>query len=319
VRRPRGRIRLVEVGPRDGLQNERTLVKPEGRAAFIEALADAGFSEIEAGAFVAPRAIPQLADTDEVFRLLKRRPGIRYSALVPNERGLERAIKSGARRVAVFTAASETFNRKNINATIAESFERFRPVLARTRSLGISVRGYVSTVFWCPYEGEVAPEAGIRVAEELLGLGCEDVSLGDTTGHARPGDVETWLAAANRRLPMDRVAFHFHDTFGMGVANVAAALAAGVRAFDASAGGLGGCPYAPGAAGNVATEDVLYLLEGMGYETGVRLDALVQASSLIEGLIGRSLPSKVYRAFRAGAATSGLPAAGRGGNKPASD
>lgn len=291
------RVRIVEVGPRDGLQNEPSTLPAEVKAGFIRALTLAGLAEVEVGSFVSPRWVPQLADTEDVLRMLPAPPeGIVYTALIPNEKGLDRAIAAGIRSVAVFTAASDTFNRRNTNATVAESFERFRPVVERARAENIRVRGYVSTAFVCPYEGPVAPERAVDVAADLLALGADEVSVGDTIGAASPGEVRAFLRAADGRIDTRRLGLHFHDTRGTALANVLAALDLGVRVFDASAGGTGGCPYAPGAAGNLATEDLVYMLDRMGVATGVVLDAVIAASAIVEGALGRSLPSKVYRA-----------------------
>jgi hydroxymethylglutaryl-CoA lyase len=294
------RVRIVEVGPRDGLQNEPETIPASVKTRFIQALAAAGLPEIEVGSFVSPRWVPQLAATEEVVRSLGPPPdGTIYTALVPNKKGLERAVACGIRSIAVFTAASETFNRRNTNATIAESLERFRPVIALARAEGLRVRGYVSTAFVCPYEGQVAAGAAVRVVADLLELGVEEASVGDTIGAATPRQVREFLGASRGILDPSRLAFHFHDTRGTALANVLAALDSGIRVFDASAGGIGGCPYAPGATGNLATEDLLYLLDGMGIATGVSLDALTGATEIIEVAVARPLPSKVYRARRA--------------------
>lgn len=290
------RVKIVEVGPRDGLQNEARPIATESKVAFIEALAASGLPEVEVTSFVAPGRIPQLADAEELMRLLPPREGCVYSALVPNERGLERALASGLRRIAVFTAASESFNQKNIRASIAESIERFRPVTVRARAAGLSIRGYVSTAFVCPYEGPIAPLAVREVVLRLLDLGVSEISIGDTIGAAVPSDVDRLLDELERDLPAAQTALHFHDTRGTALANVLRGLERGVGIFDSSAGGLGGCPYAPGAAGNLATEDLLYLLDGLGIETGVRLEAVMAASDLIETALGERLPSKVRRA-----------------------
>lgn len=289
-------VRIVEVGPRDGLQNESRPVPTDEKIRFIEALAAAGLREIEAGSFVAPGVVPQLDDADVLFPALRLPAGTVASALVPNLRGLERAAGAGVRRVAVFTAASETFNRRNIRAGISESIGKFRPVAEQARALGISVRGYVSTAFHCPFEGPIPTAAALDVADRLLDLGCDEISIGDTVGRATPRDVAALLDAAAGRLPADRIALHFHDTWGLAIANVVAGLARGIRVFDASAGGLGGCPFAPGASGNVATEDLVFALEAMGFATGVDPVALDLASTLIERALGRELPSRVRRA-----------------------
>lgn len=291
-------VGIVEVGPRDGLQNEPGVVPAAERVRFIEALADAGHARIEAGAFVAPAAVPSMAGSDEVFRALARRPGVTYLALVPNEKGLERALAGGAGAVAVFTAASETFNRRNINAGIEESFARLAPVVDGARRAGLPVRGYVSTVVHCPYEGRIAPSAVVPLVRRLLDLGAGEVSLGETIGRATPNEVRGLLRALRSEGLLDRCAGHFHDTCGTGVANVLAAFEEGVRVFDASAGGLGGCPYAPGAAGNVATEDLLHLFAGLGVPTGIDFARQVAATAIIEAALGRPLSGRAYRAGR---------------------
>lgn len=272
-------IHIVEVGPRDGLQNEPQIVPTEMKVAFVDALSLTGLVEIEVSSFVSSRWVPQLGDAAEVFARIARQPGVLYTALVPNERGLDGAIEARADKVAVFTAASETFNQKNINATIAESIERFRPVCERSP---VPVRGYVSTAFHCPFEGEVRPEAVVTVVSELLALGVSEISLGDTIGKATPDQVSSLLDETLRVCPAEQTALHFHDTFGRAIENVRAGYRAGIRIFDASAGGLGGCPYAPGAPGNLATED---LVRAFADEAGVRLDALDEAISLIRSAI----------------------------------
>ncbi len=293
------RVRIVEVGPRDGLQNEHGTVPVDVRVDFIERLVTAGLTEIEVGAFVRPEWVPQMADTDEVVHRLLPAPGVTYSALVPNEKGMLRAMASGLRSVAVFTAASETFNLKNTNAGIEESLERFRPVLELARGERIRVRGYVSTAFACPYEGPIAPAQAVAVSRRLLELGVDEVSVGDTIGMATPRDVRAFIAAADGCLDRAKLAFHFHDTRGTALANVLTAIEDGFAVFDASAGGLGGCPYAPGASGNLATEDLVFMLAGMGIATGVDLDLLAAASSTIERILDHPLPSKTYQALRA--------------------
>jgi len=291
------RVTVVEVGPRDGLQNETVEVASDAKVAFIEALAAAGLPVVEATAFVSPKAIPQLADGDEVFRRIRKLPGVRYPVLVPNEKGMDRAEAAGVREIAVFTAASETFNRKNINASIDESFARFAPVVARATRGGMRVRGYVSCGFGCPYEGPVTPAAVARVAVRLLEAGCREISLGDTIGVGHPAQVRALVRAIAGEVSLDRVALHLHDTYGRAVANVWAGYEAGVRTFDASLGGLGGCPYAPGASGNVATEDVVDLFERAGVRTGVDLVALVRATAWLEDeVLKRRLPGRVFRA-----------------------
>ncbi len=291
------RATVTEVGPRDGLQNEKEIVPTEAKAAFVEALADAGLREIEVSSFVSPEWIPQLADAEDLFRRLRPRPGVVYSALVPNGKGMERALACGVRKVAVFTAATESFSRKNVNASVAETLVRFRPVVEAARKSGVAVRGYVSTAFGCPYEGAVDPAAAARVARDLLDLGCNEVDLGDTIGVATPRRVLAGLDALRAAgVPPERTALHFHDTRGTALANVLAALQAGYASFDASAGGLGGCPYAPGASGNLATEDLIYLLEGLGIATGISLEGVRAASRGMEAALGRTLPGRVFRA-----------------------
>jgi len=288
-------VRIVEVGPRDGLQNEPHLATTAAKAEFIGLLAAAGLKDIEITSFVQPKAIPQLADAADLVRQLPKREGVRYSALVPNMKGLERAIQSGIRRIAVFTAASETFNRKNINMGIAESIAVFRPVVERALAEGMSVRGYVSTCWVCPYEGSVAKEKVADVIQSLFDLGLDEVSIGDTIGAATPKDVEVTADHLLKRFPIERLAIHFHDTYGMAVANVYQALRMGFSTFDSSAGGLGGCPYAPGASGNVATEDLVYLFDRLGIETGVSLPHLRRASHFIGSELQRTLPSRVLQ------------------------
>ena len=288
-------VRIVEVAPRDGLQNEPQIATTAAKAEFIGLLAAAGLKDIEVTSFVHPKAIPQLADAVDLVRQLPEREGVRYSALVPNMKGLERAIQSGIRRIAVFTAASETFNRKNINMSIAESIAVFRPVVERALAEGISVRGYVSTCWVCPYEGSVAKEKVADVIQALFDLGIDEVSIGDTIGAATPKDVEITADHLLKRFPIERLAMHFHDTYGMAVANVYQALGMGFSTFDSSAGGLGGCPYAPGASGNVATEDLVYLFDRLGIETGVSLTHLRRASHFIGSELQRSLPSRVLQ------------------------
>jgi len=289
------RVRIVEVGPRDGLQNEAKTVPTEKKAEFINLLAAAGLKDIEVASFVHPKWIPQLADSQELVSQLKVVPDVRYSALVPNMKGLERAMASGIRRIAVFTAASETFNRKNINMSIQESMDVFKPVAAKALQEGISVRGYVSTCFVCPYEGPIAKEKVGDVAQALFDLGVDEVSIGDTIGAATPRDVEVTVRFLLEKLPAGKLAMHFHDTYGMAVANVYQALQLGITVFDSSAGGLGGCPYAPGASGNIATEDLVYLLDKLGIENGVSLKLLRRASHMIAQELDRDLPSRVLK------------------------
>lgn len=291
-------VRIVEVGPRDGLQNEAVLVPTAQKIQFIHLLAEAGLPAVEATSFVSPRAIPQLSDAGAVMAGLKQLPNTRYPVLVPNLKGMQRALEAGVRDIAVFTAASESFTRHNINASIAESLENFRPVVALAKREGIGVRGYISTVFGCPYEGNVSPRHVLKVARSLLEMGVDELSLGDTIGVATPNqvvDVLTLLSDEGR-IPLKMLAVHFHDTRGTALANVLAALQMGISTIDASAGGLGGCPYAPGAAGNLATEDVLYMLHGMGIATGVDLPKVVAATSFIAPLLGHTPTSKYYQA-----------------------
>ncbi len=289
-------VRVVEVGPRDGLQNERRVLPAEVKVRFIEHLAKAGFPLIEAGAFVRPDRVPQMADTDLVFQKLQGIRGPVLSALVPNTRGMERALHSGVREVAVFTAASEAFTRHNINMGIEESLAQIREVLALAKPEGIRVRAYISTAWWCPYTGRVAADSVRRVGVALSEMGCYQLSLGDTIGAATPEEVTSLLERLARDLPLEGLAVHFHDTRGTALANVLAALASGIGTVDSSAGGLGGCPFAPGASGNLATEDLLYMLHGMGITTGVDLEAVVSASNLLEGLLGHPLPSRYLQA-----------------------
>lgn len=289
-------VRLVEVGPRDGLQNESQTVSTEVKVAFVEALVDSGLRWIEVGSFVRPDRVPQMADTEEVFRRLQPREGVTYLALVPNLRGLERAVACGVRAVAVFTAATDAFARANIGSTVQQSLSSFRQVAGQAREAGMLVRGYVSVAWWCPYSGRADPQAVRRVVLELLEMGCHDVGVADTVGAATPREVQETLELLLREVPADRLGVHFHDTRGTGLANVLAALQMGIRTVDASAGGLGGCPFAPGALGNVSTEDVVYMLHGMGLHTGVDLDRLCQASRLLEAALGRRLPSRYLQA-----------------------
>ena len=279
------RVTVVEVGPRDGLQNEAATVPAAEKVRFVELLADAGLPVVEVTSFVSPRAVPQLADADEVLPAVHRRDGVRYPVLVPNLRGLERAEAAGADAIAVFTAASEGFARANVNMTIAETLAAFGPVLERALGAGMWTRGYVSTAFGCPYDGPVVPAAVARVAAELAALGCDEISIGDTIGVARPEQVPEVVAAVGEHVPLERIALHLHDTGGRALQNVAAGLEAGVRIFDSSAAGLGGCPFAPGAPGNVATEALVRFLEREGLETGVDADAVEHAGRAVRGLL----------------------------------
>jgi len=270
------KVKVVEVGPRDGLQNQSEMVPTDKKLAFIESLARAGYQEVEATSFVHPRWVPQLADSEEICKRLPQIEGVTFTVLVPNLKGLERAIAAGVKRIAIFTAASESFSQKNTNRSIADSLRDFAELIPRALQAGMSVRGYVSTAFVCPYEGEVAPEKVRPVCERLLELGVDEVSLGDTVGRAVPSDVDRLLDAL--AVPPEKLALHMHDTCGTALANIARGLERGIRCFDASAGGLGGCPYAPGASGNVSSEDLLYMLERMGYETGVDRALVAQAA-----------------------------------------
>jgi hydroxymethylglutaryl-CoA lyase len=286
-------FRVVEVGPRDGLQNEAGFVATPDKIALIDRLSACGLRTIEATSFVSPKWVPQMADAAEVFAGIARKPGVAYPVLVPNEQGYERARAVGVTEVAVFTAASEAFNRKNINATIDESIARFEAVLARAAADGVRVRGYVSTVLGCPYQGEVPISDVVRVARRLFDAGCYEVSLGDTIGVGTPAKARAMLQAVAAEVPMAALAVHFHDTYGQALANILACVEAGVRVADAAVSGTGGCPYAKGASGNVATEDVVYLLEGLGLPTGVDLDALVATGQWLSGVLGRRNGSKV--------------------------
>jgi hydroxymethylglutaryl-CoA lyase len=293
-------IRVVEVGPRDGLQNERAAPATADKIAFVDRLSAAGLPAIEVAAFVSPKWVPRMADAAEVAQGIARRAGTTYSALVPNLAGLERARQAGILDVAIFTAASETFSRKNINQGIDESLAAYSSVVDAARAAGIRVRGYLSTCFGCPYEGPVDPTRVASLAERLIAMGVYEVVLGDTIGVAHPGQVRAVLGGVGERVPVDRMALHFHDTRGTALANVLVALDLGVTTFDASAGGLGGCPYAPGAAGNLATEDLVYLLDGLGLRTGIDLAGVVAASQFIESRLDHPLPSRVYQAERRG-------------------
>jgi len=292
-------VTIVEVGPRDGLQNESTAIQTADKIEFVNRLSASNLRAIEVGAFVSPKWVPQMADAEELFARITRREGTRYAALVPNLRGLERAHAAGVREIGLFAAASETFSRKNINQTIDESLNTYREVSARALQFGIRVRGYVSTAFGCPFEGPVLPSRVADVAEAFASMGAFEVAVSDTIGIAHPGQVPKVLAAVAERVPLDAIALHFHDTRGMALANVLASMDLGVATFDSSAGGLGGCPYAPGATGNLATEDLVYMLEGLGIRTGADLEALLDASAFIESRVGHPLPSRYYRAVAA--------------------
>jgi isopropylmalate/homocitrate/citramalate synthase len=291
-------VRIVEVGPRDGLQNESRSVSTEVKLAFIQKLAAAGLKTIEATAFVSPKWVPQMADHAEVLRALPHNGPVNYPVLVPNLRGFEEALAAGAREVAVFAAASETFSQRNINCSIPESLERFAPVSTAARAANVRVRGYVSCVLGCPYEGAIEPQQVADVAGKLFDAGCYEISLGDTIGVGTPTRTQTLIDTVSKRVPVQQLAGHFHDTYGQALANIFAALQMGVSVFDSSVSGLGGCPYAPGAAGNVATEDLLYMLNGMGIETGVDLESLLEAGAYICEQLERSPQSRVARACR---------------------
>ncbi len=292
-------VRIIEMGPRDGLQNEKTPVGVAARIAFIESLVGAGLHTVEVGAFVSPRAIPQMVDSDQVLRGVKNLKDAEFHVLVPNEKGYEAARAAGARVISVFASASEGFSRANINCSVAESIERFNPVIARARADGIKVRGYVSCVLGCPYDGEVKPQAVVDVASSLWKLGCYEISLGDTIGVGTPVKARHLLRAVAGFMPITHLAMHFHDTYGQALANLYAGMEEGARTIDSAAGGLGGCPFAPGATGNVATEDVVYMLEGMGISTGVNMMKLLAATNEISKLIGRPPVSRVASALNA--------------------
>jgi hydroxymethylglutaryl-CoA lyase len=291
-------VRIIEMGPRDGLQNEKTPVSVEARIAFIEALVAAGLHTVEVGAFVSPKAIPQMVGSDSVLRGINHLAG-EFHVLVPNERGYKAARAAGAKVISVFAAASEGFSRANINCSIAESIERFKPVVARARADGIRVRGYISCVLGCPFDGEVKPQAVVDVAKKLWELGCYEVSLGDTIGVGTPVKARQMLRAVSRAVPMANLAMHFHDTYGQALANLYAGMEEGARVIDSAAGGLGGCPFAPGATGNVATEDVVYMLEGMGIATGVDMTKLLAATNAVSRLLGHPPVSRVASALNA--------------------
>lgn len=286
------KVKIVEVGPRDGLQNESLPVPTEVKLEFIKQLASSGLKHIEATSFVSPKAVPQLADAIELAKALPGDSGVTYSALVPNEKGLDRAIEAGIRRVAVFTAASETFTQKNIRMSIDQSFAAFEPVVRRALSEGMTVRGYVSTAFVCPYDGEIKEEAVRNVSVRLVDLGVDEVAISDTVGAAAPNDVRRVIEHVLDRVPIERIALHFHDTYGTALANVYAGLELGISTFDASAGGLGGCPFAPGASGNLATEDIVCMLDRMGIDSGVSLDGVIRASKLILQYLNRAPHSR---------------------------
>ncbi len=292
------RVTVVEVGPRDGLQSQGAVITADQKVEFVNRLGASGLPVIEVGAFVSPKWVPQMADSDEVLRRITRREGTRYPVLVPNETGLDRAIEAGAREIAVFTAASETFSQRNTNASIAGTIDRFRPVTERAAAEGIRVRGYVSTCFGCPYEGAVEPAQVLAVVRLLDGIGVEEFSIGDTIGVAGPGDIRTVFGMLLGEFPAPRLALHAHDTWGTALVNCHAAWESGIGIFDTSAGGVGGCPYAPGATGNLATEDLVYLFDSLGVRTGVDVDRVAEASAYLEGVLGTPLPGRTYQALR---------------------
>ena len=291
-------VQVVEVGPRDGLQNEPARIPTADKIAFVDRLANAGHSIVEVSAFVSPKWVPQMADAADVFAGITRKPGVRYTALVPNLAGLARAREAGVDEIAIFAAASETFSKRNINQTIEESLVNYKGVTDAARAEGLRVRGYLSTCFGCPFEGHVPPAKVADVAARLFDLGVYEVAVSDTIGIAHPGQVPEVVNSVAARIPLSQIALHFHDTRGTALVNVLAGLQSGITTFDASAGGLGGCPYAPGAAGNLATEDLLYMLDGLGIETGVQLDRVMAASRAIEPMLGHPLPSRVVQAAR---------------------
>ncbi|SFP00107.1 hydroxymethylglutaryl-CoA lyase [Pseudomonas sp. NFPP28] len=293
-------VRLVEVGPRDGLQNEAQPISVADKVRLVDALSAAGLRYIEVGSFVSPKWVPQMAGSAEVFAQIQRKPGVTYGALAPNLRGFDDALAAGVKEVAVFAAASEAFSQRNINCSISESLERFAPIMAAARQHGVSVRGYVSCVLGCPYEGEIAPGQVAAVARELYAMGCYEVSLGDTIGTGTAGATRRLFEVVAAQVPRDKLAGHFHDTYGQAIANIYASLLEGITVFDSSIAGLGGCPYAKGASGNVATEDVLYLLDGLGIETGIDLEALIGAGQQISSVLGRPTGSRVAKARNAG-------------------
>lgn len=297
------KVRIVEVGPRDGLQNEATPISAEIKISLIHQLADAGLSYIESGSFVNPKWVPQMAGSEDVFSGIKKKAGVEYAALTPNMKGYERAKASGADEVAIFSAASESFSQKNTNCSIAESMERFAPIMDAAKADGLKVRGYVSCVVGCPYDGEIAPELVADIAEKLIAAGCYEVSLGDTIGVGTPASVKKMLNAVLKKVPADKIAVHLHDTYGQALANIYAALEMGVAVIDSSVAGLGGCPYAKGASGNVASEDVVYMLNGLGIETGIDLNKLIQAGDFICNAIERDNGSKTAKALLAKCST----------------
>ena len=292
------RVRLVEVGPRDGLQNETQPISLEDKVRLVNDLTDTGLDYIEVGSFVSPRWVPQMAGSFDLFLKIFKKAGITYSALTPNMMGFEAALNVGVKEIAIFAAVSESFSQRNINCSINESLQRFKPVMEAARQHGISVRGYVSCVLGCPYEGDITPDQVLSVARELIDMGCREISLGDTIGIGTPGAVRTLIGKLSQEIPCDRLAVHFHDTYGQALANIYAALLEGVSVVDSSVAGLGGCPYATGASGNVATEDVLYMLNGLGIQTGVDLSRLIAAGQRICEVLGRDTGSRVAKAFK---------------------
>ncbi|WP_455910823.1 hydroxymethylglutaryl-CoA lyase [Pseudomonas putida] len=292
-------VRLVEVGPRDGLQNEAQPISVADKVQLVDALTGAGLSYIEVGSFVSPKWVPQMAGSAQVFAQIQRKPGVTYGALAPNLRGFEDAVAAGVKEVAVFAAASEAFSQRNINCSISESLERFAPIMAAAKQHGVSVRGYVSCVLGCPYEGDIAPEQVATVARELYAMGCYEVSLGDTIGTGTAGATRRLFEVVGAQVPRDKLAGHFHDTYGQAIANIYASVLEGITVFDSSIAGLGGCPYAKGASGNVATEDVVYLLNGLGIDTGIDLQALILAGQQISSVLGRPTGSRVAKARNA--------------------
>ena len=293
------RVTIVEVGPRDGLQNESAKISTADKVAFVDRLSAAGCPVIEVSAFVSPKWVPQMADAADVFAAITRRPDVRYTALVPNLAGLERAHAAGVAEVAIFAASSESFSNKNINQTVAESLETYRAVCDRAITLGLRVRAYLSTAFGCPFEGHFEPRRVADVAEALIAMGAFEVAVSDTIGIAHPGQIPQVVGAVAKRVPLEKIALHFHDTRGTALANVLTALDLGITTFDSSAGGLGGCPYAPGATGNLATEDLVYMLDGLGIATGIDLPAIIEASAALAPHVGHEPASRYFRAARA--------------------
>lgn len=293
------KVRVVEVGPRDGLQNEATLLSAEIKAELVNRLADAGLKHIETGSFVSPKWVPQMANSDEVFRLIQRHPNVRFAALTPNLQGFEQALKAQASEIAVFAAASESFSQRNINCSISESIERFKPIINAAKEHGLPVRGYISCVLGCPYEGGINLNKVLELSQLLLELGCYEISLGDTIGVGTSQQARALIQLLKQKIPVEKIAVHFHDTYGQALANVAACLEEGVRTVDSSVAGLGGCPYAKGASGNLASEDLVYMLHGNGFETGIQLDALTATGQWISKLLNQPTRSKAGLALYA--------------------